>query len=82
MVKTINLANSKVMLYYSTVEYMQMYTEHASSEKLLHDVQRLLDIQPVQFPELIRTKEDLEYAESLYGTYSKFLAFNKKSVKQ
>ena len=57
-----------------------MYSEHATSEKLLHDVQRLLDIQPVRFPELIRTKEDLQYAESLYGTYSKFLVFNKKSV--
>ena len=55
--------------------------EHATNEELLHDVQRLMDMQPVQFPELIRTKEDLQYAETLYGTYSKFLEFNKKSVK-
>lgn len=59
---------------------MILYTEHANNEKLLHDVQRLLDIPPVQFPELIRTQEDLQYAESLYGTYSKFLEFDKKSV--
>ena len=57
---------------------MALYMEHASDEKLLHDVQRLMDIQPVQFPELIRTKEDLKYAEALYGTYSKFLEFDKK----
>jgi len=59
---------------------MVLYTEHANNEKLLHDVQQLLDIPPVQFPELIRTREDLEYAEELYGTYSKFLEFDKKLV--
>ena len=59
---------------------MVLYAEHASNETLLHDVQRLLDIPPVQFPELIRTKEDLQYTEELYGTYSKFLDFDKKLV--
>lgn len=59
---------------------MVLYTEHANNEELLHDVQRLLDIPPVQFPELIRTKEDLKYADTLYGTYSRFLDFDKKLV--
>ena len=59
---------------------MALYIEHATSEKLLHDVQRLMDMQPIQFPELIRTREDLQYAETLYGTYGKFLEFNKKLV--
>ena len=69
-----------IHLFHPTDEYMTLYIEYATSEKLLHDVQRLMDMQPVQFPELIRTREDLQYAETLYGTYGKFLEFDKKLV--
>jgi len=57
-------------------EFMLHYEEYASNEQLIHDVQHLLDLPPVQFPELIRTQEDLQYAQTLYGTYSEFLKFD------